>query len=267
MRKIGEESADCGRQYESAAVTERKPLWIWIAIAACAAVAVFALWQILSITSEDSANRKTYRQLAQTAKITANGEAQPIRVSGEVSGGVDFDALKQSNEEIIGWIEIPGTDISYPVLQHEDNDFYITHNALGEENRGGAIFLDTVNVPELTDLSSIIYGHNMKDGSMFAHLHQYEDAAFLKQNDEIVLHMPTGEKRFRIFAAHNVGDQDDIYFNPPKTQEALQQYCEQAKQDPTQQLPQIDKLLTLSTCIQNQGEKRFIVQAYEEPVE
>ena len=87
---------------------------------------------------------------------------------------VDFEALKKINPEIIAWIRIPDTRIDYPVVQGTDNEYYLKHTFKKTEHVAGSIFLDKDNSPDFTNRKTILYGHNMKDGSMFQGLHKYE---------------------------------------------------------------------------------------------
>lgn len=83
---------------------------------------------------------------------------------------IAYTKLKELNDDYVGWLHIPGTNISYPIVKGTDNSFYLNHNFLKEENNAGSIFIDC-NIKEFQDRNTIIYGHYMKDGSMFADLH------------------------------------------------------------------------------------------------
>ena len=86
---------------------------------------------------------------------------------------IDLDALQEINPEAVGWIQIPDTVISYPLLHTSDNSYYLTHTFQKEKNRTGSIFIESSNKNDLTDLHTIIYGHNMRSGAMFADLKNY----------------------------------------------------------------------------------------------
>ena len=96
---------------------------------------------------------------------------------------VDFDALKAMNEDVVAWIYCPGTKINYPVLQAEDNDYYLEFLINGEWNAKGTPFVDAFCPSPFNDYLTIVYGHRMKDGSMFGRLTQYKsNLSFLKNN-------------------------------------------------------------------------------------
>ena len=86
---------------------------------------------------------------------------------------VDFNGLKAINPEVIGWIQIEGTSISYPIMKGKDNDYYLKHTFEGNYNAAGSIFIDYTNNSNFEDCNTIIYGHNMKNGSMFGLLRKH----------------------------------------------------------------------------------------------
>ncbi len=91
---------------------------------------------------------------------------------------IDFDGLRAINGDIVAWIQIPGIGMDYPVVQGKDNEHYLHYTFDGKENKAGSIFLDYRNRADFTDDKMILYGHNMKDGSMFSNLKNFEDARF-----------------------------------------------------------------------------------------
>ena len=106
---------------------------------------------------------------------------------------VDFKALKKMNPDIVAWIRIPDTSIDYPVVQGNDDSYYLTHTFKKTEHVAGAIFLDSDNNADFSDDKNIIYGHNMKDGSMFRGLRNFLDDEFLKEHHILYLYLPDEE--------------------------------------------------------------------------
>lgn len=90
---------------------------------------------------------------------------------------VDFGALMAQNPEIVGWIQIPGTQVNYPVAQHGDNDYYLDHTFLGQYNLAGSVFMDCRSSSGLQDRVTVLYGHHLKNGAMFARVADYSDQA------------------------------------------------------------------------------------------
>lgn len=120
----------------------------------------------------------------------------------------DWDNLKAQNGDIYAWIYVPGTAVDYPIVQHPtDNNYYVDHNLDGSTGYPGGIFTQNYNTKNFDDPCTIVYGHNMKDGSMFHTLHSYEDPAFFEQNPYIYIYLPTGEVYvYKIFGATAFSD-------------------------------------------------------------
>lgn len=104
---------------------------------------------------------------------------------------VDFEALQQINPDIVAWLRIPGV-LDYPVVQGTDNSYYLHHTFRKEYNIAGSIFLDARNTADFSDSKNIIYGHNMRDGSMFHVLRKFQDLDFYQANREIWLYLSDG---------------------------------------------------------------------------
>jgi len=120
---------------------------------------------------------------------------QPEKMKGdesekETGKEIDFEGLRKINEDLVAWIQIPGIGLDYPVVQGEDNEYYLYHTFQKENNKAGSIFLDYRNHDDFTDRRVILYGHNMKDGSMFSNLKQYQDSVFRKNSDSAYLYLP-----------------------------------------------------------------------------
>ena len=107
-------------------------------------------------------------------------EETPAVVAGPIS--VDFNSLLAQNSQVVGWIYSPNTVISYPVLKGGDNDYYLHHTLNGAENASGSIFMDAVCEPDLSGDNTILYGHHMNNGSMFASLANYKQEGYLEEH-------------------------------------------------------------------------------------
>ena len=118
----------------------------------------------------------------------------------EESFGIHWKELRQVNPQIAGWVQIPGGDISYPVVQGEDNSFYLSHSFERKEDLFGTIFLDWRNRKRFQDSHSFLYGHNMEGNMMFANLNRYESQEYLEQCPEIYLYTPWKKYRYLIFS-------------------------------------------------------------------
>lgn len=124
---------------------------------------------------------------------------------------IDFAGLRNINGDIVAWIQIPGIDVDYPVVQGEDNEYYLYHTFRKEANKAGSIFLDYRNCAYFTEQRVIIYGHNMKDGSMFSNLKKYRDAVFRKESGTAYLYLPEKTLQLEIVACERVYMGDEVY--------------------------------------------------------
>lgn len=115
---------------------------------------------------------------------------------------IDFDSLKKKNPQILAWVDIPGTGISYPVVQAQDNEFYISHGINGQKSSSGAVFMDYRNKPDLSDANTILFGHNMRNGSMFAGLRQFKFQSYRNSRPYVDLYFPDGRVRFEIYSCY-----------------------------------------------------------------
>jgi sortase B len=117
---------------------------------------------------------------------------------------VDFELLQESNPDIYAWLDIPGTDISYPLLQHaEDDTYYLTHDAEEKENQNGALFTEaTCNNQTFSDPVTVVYGHHMRSGLMFGQLQAlYSDPECFEKYPKILIYLPDRELHFDVFAS------------------------------------------------------------------
>lgn len=135
-------------------------------------------------------------------------ESESVDTSSAVSepyqSPVDFQLLQESNPDIYAWLDIPGTDISYPLLQRSgDNAYYLTHDAEGKENQNGALFTEsTCNNLTFGDPVTVVYGHHMRSGLMFGQLQElYSDPECFEKYPEIVIYLPDRELHFDVFAS------------------------------------------------------------------
>ena len=115
---------------------------------------------------------------------------------------VDFAALKEINPDIVAWIILEGTPIHYPVVQGENNTHYLNHLFDGRRNAAGAIFVDSYNQADFTDRNTIIYGHHMRDGSMFAVLERFSSQEFFEEHPYVFLLTPQGNYVIQLLAGY-----------------------------------------------------------------
>ena len=147
---------------------------------------------------------------------------------------IDFEELQKINPDIVAWIRIEGLGIDYPVVQGEDNEHYLHYTFRDEANVAGSIFLDYRNKADFSDSKIILYGHNMKNGTMFGSLKKYQDESVFWDNQIITIYLPGNKEwKFKVQECRNVKVNDSCY---------------ELKDDRAGQVEFEDKELLLSTC-------------------
>lgn len=179
---------------------------------------------------------------------------------------VDFDSLRSINEDVIGWIYMEALpEISYPVVQGEDNNFYLHQTYEKNYNFAGTIFIDYENKRDFSDCNTLVYGHNMKNGSMFGHLKKFaEDQETYNKSKYFWILTPDKNYRYEIISAYTTGVNSDTYTLFKGPGDEFQSYLETIKgyseiQTDPGELTIKDKIVTLSTCTGNES-TRFVVQ-------
>ncbi len=155
----------------------------------------FAAFKIIAGQLEYKEGRDEYEQIRKIAEKEPEDPADP-------GSGIDWDALSQINPDLIGWIRFkePAV-INYPIVQGKDNNVYLKKSFGKNFIKAGTIFVNYANSPNFSDSNTIIYGHNMNDGSMFASLKQYQDKEFWQSYPEFVIYTPDNVTHtYKIFA-------------------------------------------------------------------
>lgn len=176
---------------------------------------------------------------------------------------VDFEELWEINEEVIGWIVVDGTDISYPILQTTDNDTYLHTAVDGTYDRLGSIFLDMTCSSDFEDLHSILYGHYTRYELMFAKLNSYAEEDFYKEHRYFTIYLPDKVLRYEIFSAHRVESTSNVYTTGFSKDDFYEAFLEQLKSESIYDTGVLvdgdDRIVTLSTCYEDYLKDRFVV--------
>ena len=196
-------------------------------------------------------------------------------IKKEVEVPINFDELEKINEDIYAWINIPGDDpekplVDYPILQsnpNDDDNYYLDHNVNRKSSVYGAIYTQNYNNKDFGDFNTLIYGHNMRNGTMFGSLKKYKDKTYFDSHRDINIYMPGRILKYRIFAAYVFDDRHILlnfdFTNKVEREVYLDEVFNQRKlsdnisNDVT--VGADDKIITLSTCTSNDGE-RYLVQ-------
>lgn len=167
---------------------------------------------------------------------------------------IDFAKLKQKNSDAIAWIKVNGTDIDFPVVKGTDNSYYLTHNFDKEKNKAGWIFADYRNKFDGTDKNIIIYGHNMKNGSMFASLKDViKEEWYNNENNKYIALITENENcKYQVFSVYQT-ETEEYYLqtNISNFKEFVEKIKGRSKKNFNVDIKETDSILTLSTCADN----------------
>ena len=206
------------------------------------------------------------------SKAQETGEGTAAETDSRVYEGcpVDFAGMWKINKDVYAWITVPGTVIDYPILQHPtDNTYYLNYNIDGSHGYPGCIYTENLNSKEFTDNNTVIYGHNMKNGTMFAGLHKFEDSTFFAEHAKVHIYTPEKELNYTIFAAYIYDDRHLLYSFDFANEQVYAAYLTEIQNMRSMnaliredvEVTTEDKIITLVTCIGNQPSKRLLVQA------
>lgn len=182
---------------------------------------------------------------------------------------VDFDELHEVNPEIYAWISIPDTEISYPIVQSaEDNSFYVRRSEAGVYYSGGCIFTENYNSRDFTDRLTVIYGHNLRSGRMFAEVNHFSDPEYFKEHRSIYVFQPDKALVYEVFAAvpymnRHLLANDDI--NDRAVYDGFFKEIMGSLDTKANFLKGVvpdfdsDKVIVLSTCLEGNNRQRFLV--------
>ena len=167
---------------------------------------------------------------------------------------IDFAKLKQKNSDAIAWIKVNGTDIDFPVVKGTDNSYYLTHNFDKEKNKAGWIFADYRNKFDGTDKNIIIYGHNMKNGSMLASLKDViKEEWYNSENNKYIALITENENcKYQVFSVYQI-ETEEYYLqtNILNFKEFVEKIKGRSKKNFNVDIKETDSILTLSTCADN----------------
>lgn len=219
---------------------------------------------------ESKKNNEIYEQvkeevvLPEPEEVVEEPEPEPIVIP------IDFATLKQTNEDVYAWIDIEDTNIHYPILQSATDDlYYLEHTIEGVKGYPGSIYTESVNAKDFSDFNTLIYGHNMKDGSMFKHLHKFADPEFFNSHETIMIYTENAIKEYRIYCAVIYDNRHIMHsfdFSMESERERFISSLEESRNLRNQfregmEITANDKLVTLSTCTNSPSTRMLVIGA------
>ena len=214
-------------------------------------IMLFSGWKIYTIIRDYNSNQNAYE--------TISGQSR----DGEFTGDIDFDALRKINPDIVGWLYYKDSLIDYPVVKGEDNDKYLHTMFDGTYSAFGTLFVDAVTEAPFAQFNTIVYGHHMRNGSMFGQLRRLKDPEYVKEHPQLELITPEGKYHLLIWAFLNQPSDSGIYMTNFTDVEQCEEHIELARSlaDYTTdvEVTPEDTLVELSTCAYEFEEARYIV--------
>lgn len=211
---------------------------------------------------------KNYQKSDEEAKAVKKLQIENEKKASEAQeAGIDFEALKKVNPDVYAYIKIEGTTVDYPILQSEDGSIdYLNTTLEGKEGYPGAIYTENVNSKDFHDANTVIYGHHMKDGSMFGSLLNYKDSKYMAEHPDITIYLPDEKLTYHVYAAVTFDDRYIMENYNFDTYSGRQEFINDLKSfgaatgvfNDNVEPSKDDSLITLSTCASGE-EERFLV--------
>lgn len=226
---------------------------------------------VLSVIAGGIFGFNAYKKSLDAKKLASDMKTAVDIESGEElpDNPINFKELKKKNEDIYAWITIENTQVDYPIVQayEEDDDFYLDHNINRKYDINGSIYTERANSLDFSDPNTLIYGHNMLDGSMFQNLHKFRSKKFFDENKYIFIYTEGHILKYEIFAAYKSDNRHILNSYDFSKKEVFKEYLKTAQNPKSLEvnkrdlnLDENDKIITLSTCIGNETEHRYLVQ-------
>lgn len=230
----------------------------------CLSVFLYAAYGLADVFIDYYKNRKMLSDV-QEMYYDVGAEEDENREPNEIRSG--FDELLKHNDHVVGWITMDGTQIDYPILQTDNNIEYLTKDYNDRVTRAGSIFLDYRNDIMTDNMNTVVYGHRMKDGSMFQHLTKFLDEDFLKAHQTFEYDTLYDSYEAEIFSVYNtLTDFNYIETDFSEGQEyteLLKQMQDKSRFETNVEVNADDLIITLSTCDYelDENEGRLVVHA------
>ena len=218
-----------------------------VCIAGFVCCAVWLIWYVVSLYINSSNTGDTQDEYGPGPLLPVQQSSAPTQVpeatpEPNLFGGVeypdltgleipanapDFAGLYEKNPDIYAWLYVPDTSINYPVVQREgDANYYLRRDIYEDDSTAGSIFTQYYNSKDWTDNLTVIYGHNMHDGSMFASLHNFEDSVFFEEHPYIYIYTPQYTLVYQVFAAYKYPDVHLLLNYPMNDHDSFAAYLE-----------------------------------------
>ncbi len=212
-------------------------------------------------------SEKIYEDLASQVEETTTEAATEEETEPEYVSPINFEELWAINEDVVGWLTIPGTVIDYPILHDpESNETYLYTDIEGNRTASGSIYLDCDNEADFSDLHNVLYGHHMRNGTMFKDIMQFRDQTFMEEHQEAYIYLPDREILLRPFACLYTTSDGIRRMTKFDDQETFQAYVAEMTKGSSAYIEpeqEVGRLFSFVTCSYEFDDARTIMYAYE----
>lgn len=229
-----------------------------------AAMFLYSAMQLYGIWQEYREGETLYHNAQEEFLQQTEEPNTPQLADARLQFAVDFESLQAVNTDVIGWIYLEDTAINYPVLHSKkNNDEYLYTTYDGKQNNSGSIFADYRNKADFTDDNTVLYGHNMKNGGMFACLLKMRGQEYYDSHREFYILTPEGNHRYEIISVFQVDALSDLYNRTFGTVEDKQHWLDRVIKNSTVLAPYTattaDRFVMLSTCVSGDDPRARVV--------
>ena len=250
-----------GKRYEKSKIKKKYLIFLIIEII-CIIVMIYSSYKIIVWLKENNASKKQMSEL--TRAVTILSDDINIENNSE-RFEINFEELKAKNDRVVGYLKLNGVDIEYPIVQGDDNEYYLSHSFDKSYNGAGWIFADYRNKLDGTDKNIIIYGHNRRDGSMFGSMKNVltEEWFSVEENRKFVFITENEKADYQIFSVYKV-PVEDYYITTDFINDEYDTFLKTVKDrsvfDFNTDVTSDDSIITLSTC-DNNNQFRVVVHS------
>ncbi len=215
----------------------------------------YSIFSIYKILKDEKQQEQIKDELIEEFEI-------PEIPSEEPEFSVDFDSLKQINSDIVGWIIMEGTQVNYPIVQGNNNSYYLNHSYDKKWSSFGSIFMDYSSSSDFSDKNTFIYGHHTRNGSMFGEVNKYMDVNFYKEHPFFFLYTPNGNYKVEVFSVYTADALSDSYDQSFASEDEFKQYIEivrgKSKYNTDVKIDySCDRIITLYSCSREYGYSKY----------
>lgn len=250
---------------------KQKKLILTVLLVICLGVFAFSAYKIGSYWMAKVRNDELLAQASSFVDVANNNTENTTpgssgeEVTDPESLVVDFDSLYELSDDVVGWIYCPGTPINYPIVQGYNNDYYLYRLIDGTWNANGSIFMDYRNSDDFSDSNTMIHGHHMKTGAMFASLMKYKTQSYYDEHPYMYIYTPEQNYRMDLFAGAIVSFVDKIYSTSPSASAIDSVVYKSTFDSPVDY--EGKQVVTLSTCTFEYDNSRYVILGTLNPID